>query len=106
MDTEISQSPSPNEPPLPIRVPHSLSTVFHNDTGGLRAGWRLAMYIVMILIFSEAINLVLAKLIHLQKTSTPAPWQFSLQEMLSFAIVFLPACLMAWFEHRPVGEYG
>jgi uncharacterized protein len=108
MDTEISHPPlSPNEPPLPIRAPRSpLNTVFHNDSGGLRAGWRLVMYIVMILIFSEAINLVLAKLIHLQKTSTPAPWQFSLQETLSFAIVFLPACLMAWFEHRPVGEYG
>src|SRR6266700_7527865 len=106
MDTEISQPPTPDEPPLPIRTPRSpLNTVFHSDQG-LRAGWRLVMYIVLILIFSEAFNLALARLIHQQKTSTPAPWQFFLLETLSFAIVFLPACLMARFERRPVGEYG
>jgi len=106
MDNELSQLPPGNEPSFPVRTPKPLlNTVFQNDHG-LRAGWRIAMYIVMCMMFSGAINLLLANVLHLQKTNLPAPWQFFLQESMSFAIVFLPACLMAWFEHRPSGDYG
>jgi len=82
-----------------------LNTLFRHDRG-LRAGWRLIIYVAMIAILSMALNLALDKIFHLPKTSAPAPWQLFLQEFLLFVLIFLPACLMAWLEHRPVGEYG
>jgi membrane protease YdiL (CAAX protease family) len=106
MDNEIPQLPAQEEPALPVQVPRPLlNTIFYNAQG-LRAGWRLVMYIVMIIIFSVALNLALGKIFHLPKTATPAPWQIFLQEFLLLLLVFLPACLMARFEHRPVGDYG
>ena len=106
MDIETPQPASENQASFPLQVPRSpLNTIFHNDRG-LRAGWRIAMYILMVLIFSTAINLVLGKIFHLPKTNTPAPWQIFLQECLLFILVFLPACFMAWLEHRSAGEYG
>jgi membrane protease YdiL (CAAX protease family) len=64
------------------------------------------MYVVLIIIFAAVINLTLDKVFHLPKSATQSPTRMFLMEFLSFAIVFLPACLMAWFEHRPVGSYG
>jgi membrane protease YdiL (CAAX protease family) len=60
----------------------------------------------MVLIFGAAMNFALDKIFHLPKTDSPAPWQLFLQEFLVFVLVFLPACFMAWFEHRSVGDYG
>src|SRR5262249_9411687 len=89
-----------------LQVPRSVpNTLFRHDRG-LRAGWRLIIYVAMIVILSMALNLALDKIFHLPKTSAPAPWQLFLQEFLLFVLIFLPACLMAWLEHRPVGEYG
>jgi membrane protease YdiL (CAAX protease family) len=106
MDIETPQPAPENQTSFPIQVPRSpLNTVFHNDRG-LRAGWRILMYMVMVLIFGTAMNFVLGKIFHLPKTDSPAPWQIFLQEFLVFVLVFLPACFMAWLEQRSVGDYG
>jgi membrane protease YdiL (CAAX protease family) len=106
MDIETPQPASENQTSFPVQVPGSrLNTIFHNDQG-LRAGWRLVVYIVMVLIFSAAMNFALDKIFHLPKTNSPAPRQIFLQEFLLFVLVFLPACFMAWLERRSVGDYG
>jgi hypothetical protein len=106
MDVVTPQPAPEDQTSFPGQVPRSpVSTIFHNDRG-LRAGWRIVMYIMMVLIFSAAMNLVLDKVFHLPKTSAPAPWQFSIQEFLLLVLVFLPACFMARLEHRSVGDYG
>ncbi len=106
MDIETPQPASENQTSFPVQVPRSpLNTIFHNDQG-LRAGWRIVMYIAMVLIFSTAMNFALDKIFHLPKTNSPAPWQIFLQEFLLFVLVFLPACFMAWLERRSVGDYG
>jgi membrane protease YdiL (CAAX protease family) len=106
MDIETPQPASEKQTSFPVQVPGSrLNTIFHNDQG-LRAGWRIVMYIVMVLIFSAAMNFALDKIFHLPKTSSPAPGQIFLQEFLLFVLVFLPACFMAWLERRSVGDYG
>jgi len=106
MDIETPQPASEKQTSFPVQVPRSpLNTIFHNDQG-LRAGWRIVMYIAMVLIFSTAMNFALDKIFHLPKTNSPAPWQIFLQEFLLFVIVFLPACFMAWLERRSVGDYG
>lgn len=106
MDVETPQPAPENQTSFPSQVPRSpVNTIFHNDQG-LGAGWRIVMYIIMVLIFRAAMNLVLDKVFHLPKTSSPAPWQFSIQEFLLLVLVFLPACFMARLEHRSVGDYG
>ena len=105
MDNEIPRRPAHEESSLSVQARGTLHTVFYNDRG-LRAGWRLVIYILLVAIFSTLVNLALDKIFHLPKTATPAPWQFFLQESLLFILVFLPACVMAQMERRPVGDYG
>ena len=106
MDNQGPQLPAHEETSLAVPVPpRPRNTLFYNAQG-LRAGWRLVIYILLVMIFASLINLALGKMFHLPKTSTPLPWQLFLQEFLAFMLVFLPACLMARFEHRSVGDYG
>ena len=106
MDIETPQPAPQNQTAFPIPVPRSpLHTIFYHDRG-LRAGWRILMYMVMVLILGTAMNFALDKIFHLRKTDSPAPGQIFLQEFLVFVLVFLPACFMAWLEHRSVGDYG
>jgi uncharacterized protein len=106
MDHENPQLPAHGESSPSLQFPRStMNKIFYNERG-LRAGWRLVIYILLVLIFSTAVNLALDKVFHLPKTYTPAPWQFFLQESLLFILVFLPACLMARIEGRRAGQYG
>jgi membrane protease YdiL (CAAX protease family) len=105
MDDETPQLAARDEIRSAPSSQSTLSTIFHNEQG-LRAGWRLAMYLVIVLVFSLAINFALDKIFHLPKTNAQSFTRLLLLESLSFAIVFVPAWLMAWFEHRSVGEYG
>jgi membrane protease YdiL (CAAX protease family) len=106
MENENPQPAAGNEPAFPIQTQRSpLNAVFCNERG-LRAGWRIVIYIVLVILFSMAMNLVLDKIFHVPKTRNPAPGQIFLQESLLFVLVFLPACFMAWLERRSVGEYG
>jgi uncharacterized protein len=105
MDNETPRLPAHNETsPVPLSRP-PINTIFHNERG-LRAGWRLLMYLVIVFILILAMNFALDRIFHLPTTGTPSAARLFLIESLSFAIVFLPAWLMAWFEHRSVGEYG
>ncbi len=106
-DAPLSPENSPdNQPLFPEALARSpLNTVFYHQRG-LRSGWRMVLYILLILILSFAVNLALDKMFHVPKTSDPAPWQIFLQESLLFIVVFLPALFMAWLERRPVGDYG
>jgi membrane protease YdiL (CAAX protease family) len=104
-DKSSDKSPD-NTPSSSAQLARSpLNTIFYNDRG-LRSGWRIAIYILLILILSFAVNLTLDKIFHVPKTSDPAPWQVFLQESLLFILIFLPACFMARLERRSVGEYG
>jgi membrane protease YdiL (CAAX protease family) len=106
MTNEIPPPSADKESSLPIQPARPpINTLFRHELG-LRAGWRLVMYIVILVIFSVAINLALDKVFHLPRSTTPSPMRLLVMEMLSLAIVFLPAWLMSWFEHRPVGDYG
>src|SRR5215472_14251357 len=100
-------SPQTNElpqPPLPV-ARHPLHVVFFNDRG-LRSGWRIAVYLLQILILGLIFNFLLGSVFHLPRNATPPMWQLMLQEGLSFLIVFLPALVMARLESRPAGDFG
>ncbi|HVH50391.1 MAG TPA: hypothetical protein VM781_01895, partial [Candidatus Bathyarchaeia archaeon] len=106
MANEDPPSSADNERPSSVQLTRSFqNTLFYGDRG-LRSGWRIVAFSVLVLIFSTALNLALSKIFHTAKTYTPGPGQIFLQEFLLFILVFLPACFMAWLEHRSVGAYG
>src|SRR5258708_11932878 len=106
MATEDAPLSRENKACFPKELASSpLTSIFYNDSG-LRSGWRILIYIVLIVVLAFAMNLVLDRIFHVPKTSTPGPGHIFLQEFLLFILVFLPACFMAWLERRSVGDYG
>lgn len=95
-------APSPIVPQVPR---HPLNVVFFGERG-LRSGWRIFVYLFLVLLLGAAFNFLLGRVLHLPKTGTPAMWQLMLQEGISCLIVFLPAAVMARLESRHAGDYG
>ena len=81
-----------------------LSKVFSNSEG-LRAGWRLLLYVVMMAGFFLGLKMLLLQF----HRSTPGKFSFEsllFSEMTGFISVFGAAVVMSFLEHRPVGCYG
>jgi len=72
---------------------------------GLRAGWRLAIYIS---IYYALRFLLLAAIAPLSgpKGSLPSLWSFLVSESLLVVIAMAPALFMCRLESRPFGVYG
>jgi membrane protease YdiL (CAAX protease family) len=105
MENEKPLPPDADESPRAIVPGHEPNSIFMNELG-LRAGWRIVSYLLLILVLSTAINVTLDKMFHVPKTKNPSAAMMMFQECLLFAVVFLPACFMGWIERRPVGKYG
>src|ERR1700736_1268702 len=81
-----------------------LSKLFLNSEG-LRAGWRLLLYFVMMAGFFLGLKMLLLQF----HRSTPGKFSFEsllFSEMTGFISVFGAAVVMSFLEHRPVGCYG
>src|SRR6202051_3824123 len=83
---------------------HGLSKIFLNGQG-LRAGWRLLLYIVIMVVFFLGLKMLLMQFYR------SAPGKFSFEgllysEMIGFISVFGAAVVMSFLEHGPVGSYG
>jgi len=81
-----------------------LSKIFSNAQG-LRAGWRLLLYVVMMAGFFLGLKMLWMQFYR----STPGKFSFEsllFSEMIGFISVFGAAVVMSFLEHRPVGCYG
>jgi len=81
-----------------------LHKIFSNAEG-LRAGWRLLLYVVIAAGFFLSLKIVLMQFYR------PTPGKFSFEstlfsEMIGFIAAFGAAVAMSFLEHRPVGCYG
>jgi uncharacterized protein len=72
---------------------------------GLRAGCRLLIYLVLVIGISSGISMVVRHFVGRQ-AGVPSAQIQTLQEALSFALVFGVAWVMSRIEHRRVGLYG
>jgi uncharacterized protein len=94
-----------SEPPV-IPLEHlSIETAGSMFAGpdGLRAGWRLVLYLVMWRLLRVALGILLEKIDpHVQIKL----WLDLITELGSFVIVAVPAVVMGWIEKREFGEYG
>jgi CAAX protease family protein len=105
-NTDTPQIPASDQPPLPsIGRPPQWKNVFLNEQG-LRAGWRIGVYIFLVVFCGFVVTFLFRTFYHGPRTGPPSAPLLFLQESLSFAIAFLPAWFMAWLERRPVGDYG
>lgn len=71
----------------------------------LRAGWRLLIYILLVVVFSVAITAI-ARKIHPPTRGLLSPGSVLLQEVLGFLVVFGCALIMSRIEHRSPNAYG
>jgi uncharacterized protein len=90
--------------------PSKLSYIFYNDRG-LRAGWRLLIYIGMIFILVWGAGLIAKRVTSGHATAPPssdfvrAVFQ-GIGELVFFLVLLLLAWIMSRIEHRNVGLYG
>ena len=103
-------SPDSNSPEFPSQLPSVLppplsrNPVLFNDRG-LRAGWRLLIYFLLIAASFASIGFI-ARRVHTPTGGIPSPPAALFQEALSFAVVFGCALIMSRIERRSPGDYG
>lgn len=85
-------------------APPVQENIFVNKEG-LRAGWRLLIYVVMVLVVGTGINLLIRFVLH-PKQGALNGWALLATESVGFAIVFGAALVMSLIERRSVGQYG
>jgi len=73
---------------------------------GLRSGWRLLIYLLLIVACSAVITTIVRAVFHPVRGVQPGVWALLSQEMVGFAVAFGAALVMSRIEHRPVGLYG
>lgn len=102
------------EPQMSVEAAHSpslLQTVFLGSNG-LRAGWRLLIYLLLARALREAFRFATGNIAFIRDwlSSQPATVipasQLVFGEVVSFLVVLLPALVMMKIEKRPFGEYG
>jgi membrane protease YdiL (CAAX protease family) len=84
--------------------PPSPTSLFHNQYG-LRAGWRLLVYLLLVLGGGVIVMLGL-RLFLTPKRGVPTAMILLSQEVVGFALVYGAALLMSRLERRSVGAYG
>ena len=73
---------------------------------GLRSGWRLLIYLLMILVISLGINAAPRMIAGPPGRGVPGVWAQFWQEAIGFALAFGGAVVMSRIERRPLGDYG
>jgi len=93
----------PAQPPLP---PTGWTSIFLR-ADGLRAGWRLAIFVV------TSVSLILLTLTFLSRLGVPLPTSSSLtptsaltEELTKILVTFAVVMLMSQIEQRPFSSYG
>ncbi len=102
---DLHQAP-PTEPQqsAPLETSQTPPTNFIHGPEGLRAGWRLLVYLLIVILLSAGI--VLVARVTLGPTGVPSPRALLVQEMICFAVVIGAARFMSQWEKRPLGDYG
>jgi membrane protease YdiL (CAAX protease family) len=93
-----SDSPSVSEPK------RLLPSIFQNEQG-LRAGWRLAIYVGVVVVSWVGLMTLMTEFVHPGREAN-SPWSLGVGESASFAVAFGAAWMMSRLEQRSVGVYG
>jgi len=72
---------------------------------GVRSGWRLLIYLSLVIGLSVGISFALRMYLGPHR-GTPGVWAQLWQEVIGFAVAFGAAIVMSRIERRPLGVYG
>jgi len=104
--TELEQADHDKpEAMLPLSLPKAPPPNWFWGEEGLRAGWRLLIYFLVVLVLSAVASLGALAL----GGPTPGfstPLGLLLQDVIGFVVAFGTALVMSRIEHRPVWDYG
>jgi len=105
MDTE---NPVPQGAPSDavISSPTPPATNVFIGEHGLRSGWRLLIYIVLVIGLGAGISIAVRHFLGPRPAGFATPQIAALQEAISFGLVFGVAWVMSRIEHRSAGVYG
>jgi len=95
---EVGEIPALNEPPK-----RRNGMLFSES--GLRSGWRLFIYLLIVVPVSMAMTVVASRMIGVPHGIPPVSTMI-LQELMGFAVVFGAAAVMSKVERRSLGDYG
>src|SRR5689334_2166028 len=95
---------SETEPITPAPPSGGLKAVFLGPNG-LRAGWRLLIFLAMVLAFSVATQPLAGRLVTGLATDFSAK-NVIVSEIFVLAVVLLAAAIMGKFEKRTLADYG
>jgi membrane protease YdiL (CAAX protease family) len=103
-DRPIETPPTQEFPDTSNNSSKGLNQILSNAEG-LRAGWRLLLYVVITAVLFLGLKMLLMQFYR------PTPGKFSYEstlfsEMIGFVSAFGAAGVMSFLEHRPVGCYG
>ena len=98
IEGQVGEIPALSEPPK------RRSIVFFGE-GGLRSGWRLLLYLLIVVAVSMAITVVVRRMVGVPQGVPPVSVMI-LQELVGFAVVFGAAVVMSRVEQRSLGDYG
>jgi membrane protease YdiL (CAAX protease family) len=105
MDTE-----NPVPPGLPndavISSPTPPATNLFIGEHGLRSGWRLLIYMILVIGLGAGISIAARHFLGPHPPGFATPQAAALQEALSFGLVFGVAWVMSRIERRSAGVYG
>lgn len=103
----MQNDPANSSLPLPPD-PENLPRLSSAEVPGprLSSGARIVIYLGAAVLLTLVLGLMPTEANGVSIPGTTFPWLMLLQEVLLFASAFLPACLLALFEFRPVADYG
>lgn len=108
---ELQQNPEGALPPqIPMGPPdgpkRGLNAIFWNDRE-FRAGWRILVYLLLVVLFALA-GVFLAAALHLPRVTRTAltPASMLVQESMMLIAALAAAAIMGLLEGRPFGAYG
>jgi uncharacterized protein len=104
METDPSANPTTPPPVTPPSHDGLLRTLFLKDDG-LRAGWRLLLYVFFVATLGFSALILISQLVVPERGGFSLMNQF-LQDSSGFVAALAAALIMAQIEKRPVGIYG
>lgn len=97
---------NPLEPAPPPPAPSTLNAIFMGPNGP-RAGWRLAIFLVLLFALAFLIGLVAKHFLHGQQPGPASgPLGTIIAEGASFALVLFVSFVMTKIEKRTLADYG
>ena len=111
MTTDSSSADSQSSTGAAANSQSLLQTAFMGPNG-LRAGWRLLVYLLLAFVLRRSATFVIQHISPIrdwlasQSAAVIAAGPLVFGEIVSFLVVLIPALVMTKIEKRPFGEYG